>query len=124
MQRPSATETLVSATPEPASSASEIEPTVAANLGFEPPDFVSFPPSIVAADAQESPVDAPFVPLGPADTPAFIEGGQVIRVELSPERARSAGLPVDPNAGRASIRADVVVGHDGVARAIRVIKER
>jgi len=100
------------------------EPSGVEEPGFEPLDLGQALLATATAEAQEYLSEAPFVPLGPADTPVLLEGGQVVRVELSPERARSAGLVVDPAAGRASIRADVVVGHDGVARAIRLIKER
>lgn len=96
-----------------------------ADAGLDLADFGPLAPGIVVlADAPESMADDPFVPLGFVDTPVLLEGGQVLQVELSPETARSAGLTVDSRAGPSPIRADVVVGHDGVARAIRLIGDR
>ena len=100
-------------------STSATEPVVPDTL--QAPDTASVTTTEEVAIAESS--EAPFIVLQADDT--MMDEGQIIRVELSPERARSAGLPVDPRAGRASsIRADVVVGRDGVARTIRMPKDR
>lgn len=63
-----------------------------------------------------------FYPLVSASGPAPVEGGQVVRMELP--RAQLAALGFQMNVERVDdpITADVLLGHDGVARAIRFIQ--
>jgi hypothetical protein len=50
------------------------------------------------------------------------EGGQVVRVELPRSALASFGLPVNAERINERVKADVVVGNDGIARAIRFVR--
>jgi hypothetical protein len=50
------------------------------------------------------------------------EGGQIVRVELPRSALASFGLPVNAERINERVKADVVVGHDGIARAIRFVR--
>lgn len=79
---------------------------------------------VSVAEIVESDPAAPFVPLRPGDATASLEGGHVVQVQISPTALRSAGIPAGTENGLASVRADVVVGQDGIARAIRLVREK
>jgi hypothetical protein len=79
---------------------------------------------VLIADVVESDPADPFVALRPGDTATSLEGGQIVQVQISPTALRSFGLPAGTENGLASVRADVVVGPDGIARAIRLVKEK
>lgn len=51
-----------------------------------------------------------------------MESGIVVRVELSPSALAAMGLPVNIEQTDSRIKADVVLGDDGVARAVRFVK--
>jgi len=53
---------------------------------------------------------------------AQMDGGQVMRVELPRSALMSFGLPMDMERAAERIKADVVVGNDGLARAIRFVR--
>lgn len=57
-------------------------------------------------------------------TPAFtqMDRGQVIRVQVPATSMRNFGLPVREERMFDRVRADVLVGEDGIARAIRFVK--
>ena len=63
-----------------------------------------------------------FIPLihGEAMTPA--DGGQIVRVEMPRSALVSFGLPMNMERGGGRVKADVVVGNDGLARAIRFVR--
>ena len=48
--------------------------------------------------------------------------GQVVRVRLPRESMRSFGLPVNQDRIVQTVKADVLVGEDGIARAIRFVQ--
>jgi hypothetical protein len=50
------------------------------------------------------------------------EGGQVVRVELPRSALATFGLPVNAALADKPIKADVVIGNDGIARAIRFVQ--
>ena len=50
-----------------------------------------------------------------------IDGGQIVRIKLPRSALRSYGLPVDPLRADEAVKADVVIGNDGMARAIRFV---
>ena len=50
------------------------------------------------------------------------EGGQVVRVELPRSALQSLGLPMNAERASERVKADVLLGHDGVARAIRFVR--
>lgn len=63
-----------------------------------------------------------FIPLMNRETLAQMDGGQVMRVELPRSALMSFGLPMDMERATERIKADVVVGNDGLARAIRFVR--
>jgi hypothetical protein len=63
-----------------------------------------------------------FIPLvvgAPAATP--LEGGQLVRVQLPRAALASLGLPLNAERGNEPVKADVLLGNDGLARAIRFV---
>jgi len=48
--------------------------------------------------------------------------GQLVRVRLPRESMRSFGLPVNQDRMVQSVTADVLIGEDGIARAIRFVQ--
>jgi hypothetical protein len=50
-----------------------------------------------------------------------LEFSQIIRVQLSATAVREVGLPLSYASLGEQIKADVVLGHDGMARAIRFV---
>jgi hypothetical protein len=63
-----------------------------------------------------------FIPLMNRETLAQMDGGQVMRVELPRSALMSFGLPMDMERASERIKADVLVGNDGMARAIRFVR--
>lgn len=63
-----------------------------------------------------------FIPLMNREALAQMDGGQVMRVELPRSALMSFGLPMDMERAGERIKADVVVGNDGLARAIRFVR--
>lgn len=76
--------------------------------------------------AKASPADpeimTDFMPLtyGAALNPN--EGAQLVRVELPRSALASLGLPVNADQSDERVKADVLLGHDGMARAIRFVR--
>jgi hypothetical protein len=62
-----------------------------------------------------------FLPLTYGGLSQF-EGGQVVRVELPRSALQSMGLPMNAERASERVKADVLLGHDGVARAIRFVR--
>jgi hypothetical protein len=63
-----------------------------------------------------------FIPLTHAGSLAPEDGGQVMRVELPRSALVSFGLAMNVEREGERIKADVLVGEDGVARAIRFVR--
>lgn len=63
-----------------------------------------------------------YLPLTYLSDATAIESGTVVRVELSRTALISLGVPVEPNRSDETLKADVVLGDDGVARAIRLVQ--
>jgi hypothetical protein len=95
---------------------------------IERPDYVAFgakndgraPDAKTTAAEQEIMTD--FMPLtyGAALSPN--EGGQLVRVELPRSALVSLGLPMNVDKLDERVKADVLLGHDGLARAIRFVR--
>jgi hypothetical protein len=75
----------------------------------------------VAATADEE-IATDFMPLSYDGRFSQIDGGQVVRVELPRSALHSFGLPVNAERAGERVKADVLLGHDGVARAIRFVR--
>lgn len=63
-----------------------------------------------------------FFPLLEGDDLSSLESGQIVRVELQGSELLAIGLPVDAAMTGEAVKADVVLGHDGLARAIRFVR--
>jgi hypothetical protein len=63
-----------------------------------------------------------FLPLSYGSDLTQLEGGQVVRVELPRAALQSLGLPMNVERASERVKADVLIGSDGVARAIRFVR--
>lgn len=63
-----------------------------------------------------------FIPLGYEGGWNPAEGGQLVRVRMPRSILTSFGLPMNEDRAFEPIRADVILGNDGVARAIRFVR--
>jgi 4-amino-4-deoxy-L-arabinose transferase-like glycosyltransferase len=74
-------------------------------------------PRVRARDAVDE-----FIPLVLDQTWSPGESGQVMRVSMPRSALQSFGLPVDESRAFETVKADIVVGQDMVARAIRIVR--
>jgi hypothetical protein len=80
------------------------------------------PANDLNAGAAGAEIATEFIPLMNRDALAQMDGGQIMRVELPRSALMSFGLPMDMERATERIKADVVVGNDGLARAIRFVR--
>jgi hypothetical protein len=78
-------------------------------------------PARPAADASAQEIATEFIPLTQGGQYAQAEEGHLVRLELPRSALASFGLPVNAEAG-GRVKADVLLGEDGTARAIRFIR--
>lgn len=64
-----------------------------------------------------------FIALPYADDPDGVEGGTVVRVELSGQALASLGMPVNLAGSSGRISADLLVSDDGTPQAIRLLSQ-
>lgn len=84
------------------------------------PSEAPSPASTIATDAtQDSAADAGFLPLPYAHVPT--SGGQIVRMSVPRESLASFGLEPGNPGGPDAVLADVFVGTDGIARAVRFV---
>lgn len=76
--------------------------------------------SEVANHAREIATD--FMPLGYLNPATLQDGGRIIRVELPRSTLVNFGLPVNMNRYQEKVKADVLLGVDGMAHAIRFVQ--
>jgi hypothetical protein len=72
----------------------------------------------VSSDSQEA---TAFVSLPYATDPATLEGGTIVRVELSRSALASMGMPVTDVGATDRIPADIMLSEDGAPQAIRLV---
>ncbi|HYE13588.1 MAG TPA: hypothetical protein VD968_04005, partial [Pyrinomonadaceae bacterium] len=72
--------------------------------------------------AREEEITTDFIPLMQGAQGAGLDSGAVVRVELPRSALASLGLPVNAERAHERVKADVVVGEDGTARAIRFVR--
>lgn len=72
--------------------------------------------------ARVAAVESGFIPLGYDEPLAEMNSVMIVRVQLTREGLAGLGWPVDAGAGSVPIQADVILGEDGVARAIRFVE--
>ena len=75
---------------------------------------------VVANHAREIATD--FIPLGYMNTASLQDGGHIVRVELPRSAMVSFGLPVNMDRLNEKVKADVWLGVDGLAHAIRFVQ--
>jgi hypothetical protein len=85
-----------------------------------PDDAASFSPALNTG-ASELAASADFVPLVAPDNSAPLDSGQMVRVDVPRAALAALGLPVNASRVGATVRADVLLAHDGTARAIRLL---
>jgi len=73
-------------------------------------------------DPEAAEVASPFMPLGDTNPANIQEGAQVVRVELPRYAMARFGLPVNMERYDERVKADVWLGADGLARAIRFVQ--
>lgn len=73
--------------------------------------------------AAESQMDQAFVTLPYADDPEDLEGGAIVRVNLSRAALASFGLPVSDAGDPELIPADIIVSADGTPQAVRLVSQ-
>lgn len=77
-------------------------------------------PVVAAALAPPMGAETAFVVLPGADALPRLESGRVIRIEIPESELRAVGLWPSAHAG--AVQADVLVGQDGLARAVRLVQ--
>lgn len=73
------------------------------------------------ADAAEEEITTDFIPLVHNQL-APVESGHLVRVEMPRAALARFGLPVNAERAYERVKADVLVGDDGIARAIRFVR--
>jgi hypothetical protein len=63
-----------------------------------------------------------FMPLGYLSPATLQDGGQIVRVELPRSALVNFGVPVNMDRGHEKVKADVLLGVDGLAHAIRFVQ--
>lgn len=63
-----------------------------------------------------------YFPLTYLDSATAMESGTVVRIQLSRSKLISLGLPMNGERANELVKADLVLGDDGVARAIRLVQ--
>ena len=79
------------------------------------------PPRALNTNAPQE-IATDFIPLVQGDSLNLMESGQLVRVELPRSALVSFGLPMNMERADQRVKADVVVGNDGLARAIRFVR--
>jgi hypothetical protein len=79
-------------------------------------------PSLLTTTHETKEITTAFVPLGYGSDLDLQDGGQMVRVELPRSALARFGLPMNMNRSDEKIKADVLVGADGLARAIRFVR--
>ncbi len=79
-------------------------------------------PANEATNYAEREIATHFMPLGYAGPINPQDGGQLVRVELPRSAMLSMGLPVNMDRYGERVKADVLLGPDGLARAIRFVQ--
>jgi hypothetical protein len=94
---------------------------VTARQGNPSPQTTATTPNTISSDS-ESEVATRFMPIGYAGPINLQDGGQLVRVELPRSAMLSMGLPVNMDRYTERVKADVLLGADGLARAIRFVQ--
>jgi len=124
----------VAATGNPSSTQQLIKPVVRKSLARRHPassqlpksDSAKQPPveqaSVPATNVETKELATDFVLVGSGNALDLQDGGQLVRVELPRSALTKFGLPMNMDRADERIKADVLVGTDGLARAIRFVE--
>jgi hypothetical protein len=80
------------------------------------------PDSAQVANHVTKEVATDFIPLSYMSAASLQDGGQIVRVQLPRSALANFGLPVNMDRYNEKVKADVLVGVDGMARAIRFVQ--
>ena len=80
------------------------------------------PENTQVANHAASEIATDFIPLSYMNTASLQDGGQIIRVELPRSTLANFGLPVNMDRYNQKVKADVLLGVDGMAHAIRFVQ--
>lgn len=75
-------------------------------------------------DAESTEIATDYFPLTYFGDPALLESRQVVRVEIPHSALLSFGLPVNLEHASEPVKAEILLGEDGLARAIRFLHSR
>lgn len=108
------------ATPAPASVAAPRKPTVR-NRNVAAPQVA---PAIDRDElvASNTEVTTGFIPLTLLNQATAADSSVMLRVEVARDRLAAMGLPLNLDRYGETIKADIIMGDDGVARAIRLVQ--
>lgn len=80
------------------------------------------PVNMVAASSNSEDIATDFIPLNYAADLSNLDSGRVVRVELPRTALARYGLPMNAERAGEPVKADVLLGEDGLARAIRFVR--
>ena len=78
----------------------------------------------VVANHVNNEIATDFMPLGFMNAAVLQDGGQIVRVELPRTALANFGLPVNMDRYNEKVKADVLLGVDGMAHAIRFVQDK
>ena len=79
-------------------------------------------PNAQVANHVTNEIATDFIPLSYMSTASLQDGGQIVRVQLPRSALANFGLPVNMDRYNEKVKADVLFGVDGTARAIRFVQ--
>ncbi|HVG36022.1 MAG TPA: hypothetical protein VM911_23415 [Pyrinomonadaceae bacterium] len=78
--------------------------------------------TLASASTGDDDIATDFIPLSYGSDLGGTDGGHVVRVELPRTAMAQFGLPVNAERSAEPVKADVLLGEDGLARAIRFVR--
>jgi hypothetical protein len=108
--------------PATVSGAMPVKSNVAQAAASRPRPSTKRPVKPETDSAANTEIATDFLPMGYGSTTNLQEGGQMVRVELPRSAMASFGLPVNMDRANEKVKADVLLGVDGLAHAIRFVR--
>jgi hypothetical protein len=108
--------------PATVSGATPVKSNVAQAAASRPRPSTKRPAKPETDSAANTEIATDFLPMGYGSTTNLQEGGQMVRVELPRSAMASFGLPVNMDRANEKVKADVLLGVDGLAHAIRFVR--
>jgi len=94
-------------------------------LPREKPKLAPVPALVAAhviAPVADEENDASFYPLPEAEALPAVENAMVVRVQLPVSSLQLMGVPVSEESADSNVEADLLLGQDGLARAVRLVE--